>query len=299
MSVPDWALVQLYDQLEHISESPSVLRWIASLLVVAFLGSLLVIFSRYVIVYPEPLAAWIPSDPFLAIDIAFTLLLLVEVVQLVFGLAGSITTATGKQFEILSLILLRTAFKELSHLDLTHGITWQDLAGPMLDMFWSAGGALGVFILLGIFYRCYQRYEPLVDDATELASFIAAKKLIAFALLMIFGVFLANDALEVLVLGQNATFQFFKSFYTVLIFCDVLLVLLSLRYSTTYAVVFRNSGFAVATMIVRLALSSPPLLAALLAVGAMAFTLALLMAYNRLGMAVCRIDHPEARSDPA
>jgi hypothetical protein len=79
--------------------------------------------------------------------------------------------------------------------------------------------------------------------------------------------------------GEPAT-SFFEVSYTVLIFNDVLIVLISLRYSLTFNVVFRNSGFAVATVLIRLALAAPPYLNALLGLGAAFFALGLTFAYN-------------------
>jgi hypothetical protein len=69
----------------------------------------------------------------------------------------------------------------------------------------------------------------------------------------------------------------------VLVLADVLLVFLSLRYSASYRVVFRNSGLAVATVILRLGLAAPAFYNAGLGIAATAFALALTYAYGRLG----------------
>ena len=53
--------------------------------------------------------AWMPSNHFHAVRLGFNLLLVVEVIGLVFGLTGSPGRTLGRQFEILSLILLRRA----------------------------------------------------------------------------------------------------------------------------------------------------------------------------------------------
>jgi uncharacterized membrane protein len=72
----------------------------------------------------------------------------------------------------------------------------------------------------------------------------------------------------------------FVSLYSLLIFTDVLLVLLSLRYSSSYHVAFRNSGFAVSTVMIRVALIAPPLVGAGLGAATALFTLAVTLAYN-------------------
>jgi len=75
--------------------------------------------------------------------------------------------------------------------------------------------------------------------------------------------------------------SFFEVFYTVLIFADVLIVLISLRYSVAYPVVFRYFGFAVATVMIRLALTAPRVVDAGLGVVATLFAIALTWVYNR------------------
>lgn len=64
-------------------------------------------------------------------------------------------------------------------------------------------------------------------------------------------------------------------------------MLISLRYTDTYAVVFRNAGFALATVVLRLALVAPAYVKVLLGLGATDFVIALTAAYNR-----APIDHP-------
>lgn len=75
-------------------------------------------------------------------------------------------------------------------------------------------------------------------------------------------------------------YDFFSIFYTVLIFGDILLVLVALRYSSNYYVVFRNSGFALTTVVIRLALTAPPYINVALGVGAALFAIGLTAAYN-------------------
>jgi hypothetical protein len=57
-------------------------------------------------------------------------------------------------------------------------------------------------------------------------------------------------------------------------------VLLSLRYGNAYHVVFRNSGFAVATVMIRLALAGPRYIDAALGVGAALFAIGVTLVYN-------------------
>ena len=80
-------------------------RRFALALVLVFLGAMAVIEMNRQGVLPEVLAAHTPTNHFHAVDLAFTLVLILEVVSLIFTLPCSFSKSVGKQFEILSLIL--------------------------------------------------------------------------------------------------------------------------------------------------------------------------------------------------
>ena len=63
---------------------------------------------------------------------------------------------------------------------------------------------------------------------------------------------------------------FFSVFYTVLIFSDIFIVLLSHTYQPAFHSVFRNSGFALATLLIRFALAAPAYYAPAIGIAAMA-----------------------------
>jgi hypothetical protein len=226
------------------------------------------------------LAERLPSNHFEAILLPFTLLLLAEVISLVFAIAQSVAIAVGKQLEIMSLILIRQSFKELTFFpepivwDLTSG----EITRRVLYILSDASGALVIFGLLVIYFRM-QTHQPISRDPDDQSSFVGAKKLIALALLASLAIIAAEVAWAWLFTGEEHSF--FEIFYTLLIFADVLIVLISLRYSVAYPVVFRYFGFAVATVLIRLALTAPRVVDAGLGVVATVFAIALTWVYNR------------------
>lgn len=269
------AATGVFDRLRDGWESHAAHRRIGTVLVVAFLGSIAAIELNRLGLVPAPLSHGMTTNHLGAIYVAFTLLLFVEVVGLVFALARSVADAVGKQFELFSLILLRKAFMELSAFG--EPIRWEDTAGAVPVITADVGGALLVFVVLGFYYRV-QRHVPISADVDDQASFVAAKKLLALGLLATFVVLVANGVVDTVLTGSNHSI--FENFYTVLIFTDILVVLISLRYSAAFAVVFRNSGFAAATVLLRLALTAPVYVNALLGLGAAVFALSLSLAYN-------------------
>jgi hypothetical protein len=224
---------------------------------------------------PRGLEAIIPHTHYEAINIAFTFLLYLELIDLVFGLAKSVSRSVGKQFEIFSLILLRESFKDFS--GLPEPLHWPGSSDAVLHILSSAGGALLIFAILTFYYRMLY-HPPITIDEKENFIFITTKKAIALLLLLIFaylGIYSAFALLE-----DGSAHSFFATFYTIMVFCDILLVLVSVRFSHAYPVVFRNSGFALATVVLRLSLAAPAYYNASLGVGAALYILGLNAVYN-------------------
>ena len=190
----------------------------------------------------------------------FSAILVAEVYLLVYHLPSSFARSMGKQLEIVSLIEIRSVFRDLSALQETDtaGIVW-----PWNDPFFPH--IVGAVLLGGslvAFYRILPRRLARMEDQ-DLARFIRFKRHLAAML----GVALAGIALwsfghwcldmvsharglATVPMDPNAVF--YQDFFTVLIFVDVILLVTSLRYLSDYGLILRNSGFVVATIILRL-----------------------------------------------
>lgn len=287
---------RLFDRLEALWEGAAVQRSLATVLVGAFLASIAVIEINRLGWLPEPFAGRLPTNHLAAIYVAFTLLLLIEVVGLVFALSHSVADSVGKQFELLSLILLRKAFLEVAHFP--EPIVWAQVAPAVPRVAADVAGALLIFVVLGFYYRS-QRHVPITTLVDDGSSFVAVKKALALGLLLALAVLGAHDGWRFAALGQKE--RFFETFYTLLIFTDVLIVLVSLRYSSQYRVVFRYSGFAAATVLIRMALTAPPYVNAAIGFGAALYALALTLSYNafarELGEPASADPHPAPAAD--
>ena len=270
----------LFDALRRRWEALATLRLGATALVVIYVAGLLLVEVRRMQWLPTELGDRLPANHFEAILFPFTLLLLAEVISLVFALAESVATAVGKQLEIMSLILIRQSFKELTYFPepIVWDTTSSEITRRVLYIVSDAAGALIIFGLLVIYFRL-QTYHPISKDPEERSSFVAAKKLIAVLLLVSLAVIAADVVSEWV--SSGVAHSLFEVFYTLLIFADVLIVLISLRYSVTFPIVFHYFGFAVATVLIRLALTAPRVVDAGLGVTATIFAIALTWVYNR------------------
>ncbi len=270
-------IARKYDRLESYWEGEANHRILGTAIVLIYLFTLLVIQLNRWNIFPEAISQYVSHNYFIAIEVAFVVLLFFEVLSLVFVLPHSVAGALGKQFEILSLILLRNSFKEFGELPDISSLAQSVEIG--YHMFADAFGALIIFV--GIFYiRKTSKHYRITDNDEEQHRFVQLKKLISLVLMLIFFILMLQDAY--LFFTHSNTFKFFETFYTVLIFSDILIVLVSLRYSYKYIVLFRNSGFALATVLLRVALTAPVYYNVLIGAIAVVFVLILNIFYGKI-----------------
>ncbi|MEQ9299152.1 MAG: hypothetical protein RIF33_11330 [Cyclobacteriaceae bacterium] len=263
-------LTTLFEQAEKLWHKRFTTVLISRVLIFSFLlGLTLASLSYFSIIKAD-----IPF--FISIDISFSVLLVFEILGLIFILPKSVADALGKQFEIFSIILLRSAFKEFGALNST--ITMDQLSQPdFYYMFYDAFGALIIFLIIGFFYKI-QRHERITDTDQEQYEFKRFKQVLASGILLVFLVLGVHDIYQFFVQGIHETS--IKTFYLFLIFADILVLLYSLRYTTRYYNIFRYSSFAFATVLIRMALSAGPLVNVLMGLLAGLFVLGLSFTYN-------------------
>lgn len=271
-------ITYLFDPLHHQWEHERLARKISVGLVVFFLVGLFCIELRRLGLLPDSIAAVIPQSHFSAIEMAFTVVLILEVISLIFTLPCSFSRSVGKQFELLALILLRNAFKELS--DFPEPISFAGNEEAILRILSDGFGALIIFALLGIYYLIQKKKQDEAMSAVDLFGFVAAKKGLALLLLAAFIIMGIRSAWLTLHGIEHA--DFLHDFYTLLILADVLVVLISQCFQPGFYAVFRNSGFALATVIIRIALAAPPYFNVLLGIAAALFAIFLTIVSQQL-----------------
>jgi len=267
---------KLFDKIYTLWESEKSLKIIGSIIVSSFIATLLLIQLKNWGLLPSFLQNIIPTNHFFAIEIAFSFLLIVEILGMIFILAHSVSASMAKQFEIFSLILLRQAFKDFG--EFTEPFIWDENIDQVIKMLSDAFGALLIFGAI-VLFKQMQKHIRITKDETEQLGFVQVKK--TLAIFMIFSFSIAGVYAIFANLFFTANIHFFKAFYSALIFTDILIVLISLRYSHLYIIVFRNSGFALATVIIRLALTAPVFYNVALGISASLFILGLSFTYNK------------------
>lgn len=264
--------ISFYDKTEEKWHSLKTAKVISNFVILFFfIGIVITLLSHYQILNFK-------IGRFFAIELAFSVLLISEILSLVFTLTHSVADSVGKQFEIISLILLRDAFKEMGHLPLEN--TWNtDTLMELFPMLTDAVGAVFIFLIIGLFYKA-QRHIRITNSPEEQLRFIILKKIVASILLIIFLLLCLYAFIDLF--WENQFQSIFNLFYTILIFTDILILIISLRYSNLYIHLFRYSSFALATVIIRLSLSAPNYYNVLLSISAGLFVLLVTNVYNML-----------------
>lgn len=264
----------IFDKLKQSWESSSSNRLVSYSLVLIFvIGVIISYLDRSNLISLGKFDEYF-ANPFFAIDISFTILLILELLSLIFVLPKSVAQSVGKQFELLSLIFIRAGFKEFSHIE---NFEWNAMTDSVINMFAYAFGALIIFIILG-FNTKLQLHTKLTNTEDDQREFIQAKKVLALLLLIAFLSVGFYDTKTLIETGDYL--HSFNMFYTILIFSDIIIVLIALRYTLNYYKIFRYSAFVLATIFIRVSLSIEAIYNVVIGVITAFFVLLLTLSYN-------------------
>ena len=110
-----------------------------------------------------------------AIELAFSVLLLSEIFDLVFILTNSVADSVSKQIKIVSLILWKNFFKQLDHLLLSVCLD-KDTLFALLPLLADAFGAVIIFLITVLFYKVQWRVQ-ITKNEEERSNFNRQKNL--------------------------------------------------------------------------------------------------------------------------
>jgi len=198
------------------------------------------------------------DSPLDALYTPFSILLAYEVYQLIRAIPESFSTAVGKQFEIVTLLVVRDIFKRLSELEFNGDWTIDsELKLIIIECF--------TFITLfttSLIYRANSNTDTKVDfKDSDLLNFVQNKQKIAVVLLatyLVVAMFSFSNWIISVSEGDGSVTReiFFLDFFTILILADILILLISYGYSTDFTNLARNTGFILSTVVLRVAIGA-------------------------------------------
>ena len=206
-------------------------------------------------------------DPISALYTPFSFILVYEAYLLIYYLPNSFTVTVVKEYEIISLILIRKIFKDFPQVNLDVPFFSND---QNVQLIYDLVGILFVFFLIYLFKTTAGRPKTAKPDE-KLNRFISQKKLISILLVPTL-LFLAgwsfynwiNASFFTGGYDDNINFLFFVDFFTILILVDVFILLISFRYTERYSQLIRNTGFIISTILLRLSFAASGLVSVIL-----------------------------------
>lgn len=229
------------------------------------------------------------TNPIAAIYTPFSFIIVYEVYLLIYYLPKSFTTYITKQYEIITLIIIRKLFKDLASLELSSN--WFEIKGD-LQFTYDLVASLLLFYLIFQFQKHGKRiFGQGVKIKPVIEKFVNKKKIIAVILVPLFFVMALNTLIEwssgiFLSPTKLPTFEsinnlFFDQFFTVLILVDVVLLLISFFYTDQFHKIIRNSGFIISTILIRMSFGANGLISTILIVAAVLFGLLIIVIHNK------------------
>jgi hypothetical protein len=219
-----------------------------------------------------------------AIYTPFSFILVYEVFLLIIILPESMTEFIGKQFEIMTLITLRSFFHDIASIDMHAPIHIGD--PEVLSLGYDLLASLVMLTLTILFHRLHSRHRDL-HHQSALQHFIELKKSVSVCLIVVllitsaYSVSLwASGAIPALL--NNAEFPnpntfFYLDFFNVMIYADVLLLIISFLHDSSFYNVVRNASFIISTILLRMSLNMERPLNHFVAISAFGFSVMVML----------------------
>jgi len=275
----------LFERIFSVSNQKRIEKVTLWLSISGFIIHLLLIYSKKFHWVQTPFEARLLDDPISAIYTPFSIILVYEIYLLIVYLPRSFTTAVSKQFEIISLILIRRVFGDIPNVDLN--VNWfENLEN--LQLIYDLTGIVLLYFLIYLFNRDRQKLPRKAIDE-RLHRFVQSKRMVSVVLLPI----LILTALYSVWMWTSALFNvdgaipdinavFYNEFFIILILADVFILLLSFQYTERYSQLIRNTGFVICTILIRLSFATTGLINILLIISSVLFGLMILKIYQAM-----------------
>jgi hypothetical protein len=267
-----------------------IIIWIA---ICSFLFHLAIIFLvREDIIH---MSSKLVKSPISAVYTPFSFILVYEVFLLVFYLPRSISSYIGKQYEIITLIVIRRIFKDIGYMEISSN--WFEIKNDLQFTF-DLVTALILFFIIQQFYQKLEQYAQknkgkAIDKEYQLKidKFIQFKKSIATVLIPVVIILAVYSFANWIVTGVQSNWNdinnfkninniFFEDFFVLLIIIDVILLLFSFFYSDSFHKIIRNSGFIISTILIKMSFATEGIINNALILGAVVFGYLILLIHN-------------------
>tara|TARA_B100002052_G_scaffold163827_1_gene149207 strand:+ start:5281 stop:6024 length:744 start_codon:yes stop_codon:yes gene_type:complete len=189
----------------------------------------------------------------------FSIILAYEVYELIRAIPESFSNSIGKQFEVVTLLVVRDIFKNLADIGDADNVSID------ADVAFIAMEAVAFVVLFGT--ALYFRHQTSVakkpsQQDESVRVFVQQKKHLACGLAVVY-IFVALYSFTTWLMGVVdgdtglSRTVFFSDFFTWLIVSDIVILLASYRHITDFPQLARNTGFILSTVIIRVGIGIP------------------------------------------
>ena len=189
----------------------------------------------------------------------FSIILAYEVYELIRAIPESFSNSIGKQFEVVTLLVVRDIFKNLADIG---GTTDSSIDSDLSFIAMEAIVFIALFATALYFRSATTGTKDLNQQDDFVRAFVTQKKHLACALAAVYVLVacysFSSWSLGVLD-GETSLTRtvFFLDFFTWLIVSDIIILLVSYKRITDFPPLARNTGFILSTVIIRVGIGTP------------------------------------------
>ena len=189
----------------------------------------------------------------------FSIILAYEVYELIRAIPESFSNSIGKQFEVVTLLVVRDIFKNLADIG---GATDSSIDSDLSFIAMEAIVFIALFATALYFRSATTGTKDLNQQDDFVRAFVTQKKHLACALAAVYVLVacysFSSWSLGVLD-GETSLTRtvFFLDFFTWLIVSDIIILLVSYKHITDFPPLARNTGFILSTVIIRVGIGTP------------------------------------------
>jgi hypothetical protein len=197
-----------------------------------------------------------------AIYTPFSFILFYEVFLLIIIIPNSISEFIGKQFEVITLITLRSFFHDIADFNTSEAFHFENPA--FLSLVYDLVASIFMLGLTIVYYKIYNSSNNK-EVIRELNQFINIKKVLSLSMILVLLVLSVTslfnwsvDMLEAFKINDNypnPNTVFYEDFFSIMIFVDVLLLIISFTFHSSFFIIFRNASFIITTILLRMSLT--------------------------------------------
>jgi hypothetical protein len=157
---------------------------------------------------------------------------------------------------------LRSFFHDIADFNTTEAIHFQNPA--FLSLVYDLTASIIMLGLTIVYYKIYNKSNH-TEIIRELNQFINIKKVVSLCMIVVLLILsvtsLLNwsmDMIEALKINDrypNPNTVFYEDFFSIMIFVDVLLLIISFTFHSSFFIIFRNASFIITTILLRMSLT--------------------------------------------